>query len=439
MRRLLALIAGLLCGSLLIAATPAGAVVRPAGRAGWSPGKRWATADDWEPNVAASARSPWVYQMTTRYGRPSICPRHMDHCVVFRASADRGRTWGRTVPMPRKFCPPGRRCRLATAQNDPVLLVSTAGVIYAAWMNNWDVVFMRSADHGRTWHDLADFRRAAGLSFTDKPWLAISPSGRDVYQAFNASNSYVAASHDYGRTWSRPVRTNADHRYWFAEGGAVAPDGTVYFAESAEHQDERGDIDLAVVSSADHGAHWRTAVVGVSQQQPSCRYKDCPHDFYGPQVSVAAGRDGTVLAAYAANQAADAPLRLYVISSADGKHWTAPRPLTSGGTVGANFPKVAAGRAPGSFYVAWQDDRNGPDRWNLRASRTRDDGATWTPPARVSGPGRGTPWRRPAGYRFPYGDYFGISVDGAGTAYLIWSEGASYDGPGSTWWSKDAA
>lgn len=36
-----------------------------------------------------------------------------------------------------------------------------------------------------------------------------------------------------------------------------------------------------------------------------------------------------------------------------------------------------------------------------------------------------------AGFRFPYGDHFGITVDSRGTSYLIWSEG-----PGGTWWAR---
>jgi hypothetical protein len=310
-----------------------------------------------------------------------------------------------------------------------VLQVSARGVIYAAWMDDWDVVFMRSSDHGRTWHDRFDFRRAVGRSFTDKPWIAISRSGRDVYVAFNASDSYIAASHDFGRTWSRPVKTNTDHRYWFAEGGAVARSGAAYFAESAEHQDAKGNIELAVLSSADGGRRWRTNVVGVSRQQPRCRVTDCPNDFYGSQLSLAVGRAGTVLVAYCANQKAGAPLRLFVRRSADGRRWSAPHLLAGTGAraaVGTDFPKVAAGLRPGVFEVGWEDDRDGPAAWNVRVSRSRNAGATWSGAELISRPG----------FAFPYGDYFGMAVDGSGAFYLTWSEGKGYDGLGHTWWSK---
>ena len=190
-----------------------------------------------------------------------------------------------------------------------MLAVSAPGVSYAAWMNQWDVVFAKSADHGRVWTDFHDFRRALGSSFTDKPWIAISPGGKDVYVAFNRSNSYISASHDYGRTWSKPVRTNAGGRYWFAEAGAVAPDGHVYFAESAEHQNAKGTIRLAVLSSATSGRSWTTTFVARSQQQPLCPVKDCPNDFYGAQIALAIDRAGTILAAYVANRSPKAPMR----------------------------------------------------------------------------------------------------------------------------------
>jgi hypothetical protein len=397
---------------------------------GWTGPGRWSAADDWEPNVAASQNSAWVYQMTTRYSHPSQCPAANGHCLVFRASANHGRTWSATRALPSRYCPPHfRHCVTARNQNDPVLRVSARGVIYAAWMDGWDVVFMRSSDHGRTWHDQFDFRRAVGLSFTDKPWIAISRSGRDVYVAFNASDSYIAASHDFGRTWSRPVKTNSDRRYWFAEGGAVAPNGAVYFAESAEHQSAKGNIELAVVSSANGGRKWRTSIVATSQQQPRCGVTDCPNDFFGSQMSLAVDRTGTVLAAYCANQKAGAPLRLFVRKSADGRRWAPPRLVSGRGTkVGANFPKVVAGLRPGVFEVGWEDDRNGPAAWNVWTSRTLDAGASWSGADQVS-------WRG-AGFAFPYGDYFGLTIDGSGTFYVTWSAGKGYDGPGHTWWSK---
>ena len=117
-----------------------------------------------------------------------------------------------------------------------------------------------------------------------------------------------------------------------------------------------------MLSSGNGGASWRTRYVARSQQQPHCPVKDCPNDFYGAQIALAVDPAGTIMAAYAANATAQAPMRPYEITSADGgRSWTAPRGLGPGGTnAGADFPKVAPGPEPGDFRVAWEDDRNGP-------------------------------------------------------------------------------
>jgi hypothetical protein len=64
-------------------------------------------------------------------------------------------------------------------------------------------------------------------------------------------------------------------------------------------------------------------------------------------------------------------------------------------------------------------------------------GASWSSTVRLSNRGSGAPYKSRTGFRFPYGDYFGITVDSHGTSYLAWSEGTNYDGPGSTWWAHN--
>jgi hypothetical protein len=131
-------------------------------------------------------------------------------------------------------------------------------------------------------------------------------------------------------------------------------------------------------------------------------------------------------------------MRLYTITSANGVSWSAPATLGAHATrVGADFPKVAAGPRPGDFRVAWEDDGNGARAWNVWYRATVNLGVSWSPAARLSNLGSGAPYKTSAGFRFPYGDYFGMTVDSQGTSYLTWSEGNSYNGPGNTWWARN--
>lgn len=393
-----------------------------------------AGADDWEPAIATDPGSRWMYEMTTRYGGPSACGGidHMRHCIVFRASRDGGLTWG----FDRVMCPP---CDGVTAQNDPQVKVAADGTVYAAWMNDYEVMVARSKDHGQTWIDVRNLRTLSGLPWTDKPILLVSPSGRDVYVAFNQSDSYVMASHDRGRTFVPVVKTSDDGRYWFALGGAIAPDGTVYFSESAEHQRGLGDVRLDVLRSDDGGATWTTAQVAVSQERPDCRVPDCPVDFYGAQDGVAVDVAGTLMVVYSANRTPDEPMRMYAVTSLDGRNFSAPVQVSPGGAaVGADFPALVAGLKAGDFRLAFQDDRRGVDVWNTWYRRTDDGGATWSRAVRLSDASGGAPYKTEGGYGFPYGDYMSMAVDRRGVAHAIWGEAGGYDGPGGTWFASGA-
>src|SRR6185369_14710128 len=99
--------------------------------------------------------------------------------------------------------------------------------------------------------------KSKSMKFTDKPILAISRSGRDVYINFNSSDSYVVSSHDAGATFSAPVRTNGnDGRYYFAGGGVVLPDASVVFSDSSFTQTSTGDVFTHVIRSTNGGTTW---------------------------------------------------------------------------------------------------------------------------------------------------------------------------------------
>jgi hypothetical protein len=409
----------------------ASAVNAAAAPAGWQSEQVWnAARNDWEPAVATDPSSNRVYELTTRYGGPKACQQCPDPAIIFRSSSDGGATWSGDSFL----C----SCRNVKAQNDPVIAVTNTGAIYAVFMNDYNpgVSFTKSTDHGATWSTPIALK-GKGISFSDKPWMVISPNGQDVYVAFNSSDSYAVASHDGGATFSARVKTNSDSLYWFAEGGAVAPNGSVYFSESAENQNETGPVKLAVVKSSNGGSSWTTTFVDTSQQQPPCTVPSCPGDFFGPQASLDVDSAGKILLAYTANNASAANKTLYVRTSTDGVTWSARTDI--GQNAGDNgFPSVEAGTAAGDFRIAWQDNRNGATAYNTWYTRTTDGGSTWSTGIRLSDQGSGAPYKTTNGYAFPFGDYLDIAVTSTGTNIVIWGEGPNYVGPGGTWSTRGA-
>ena len=394
---------------------------------GFDSERLWGTGNDWEPAIAADPGSSYVYQATTRYGGPKACQSCSDPAIIVRASSDGGATFGADTYI----C----ACKNVKAQNDPQLAVASDGTIYAAWLNDYQpgVVFSKSTNHGATWSTPKSVE-GKGLSFSDKPILAISPTGKDVYIAFNSSDSYVVASHDFGATWGARVKTNSDSLYWFAEGGVVAANGNVYFSESAENQSATGQVKLAVLRSTNAGSSWTTTFVDTSEQQPPCTVPTCPADFFGPQAMISADSANKLLVAYSLATTSGANKGLYVRTSTDGVTWSARTQLNALGDSG--FPVVTHGPAAGDFRVAWQDNRNGAGAYNTWYTRTTNGGTSWSAQVRLSDLGSGAAYKTAAGYAFPYGDYFEMDTAPSGVNYVIWSEGTNYVGPGGSWFTK---
>jgi len=142
--------------------------------------------------------------------------------------------------------------------------------------------------------------------------------------------------------------------------------------------------------------------------------------------------------AYNAGAVAGQPQKMWVLTSTDGVNWSSPTEVSNGSsTINNAFPALAAGPTVGDFRLAWQDDRNGnTTAWNTWYRSTTNSGATWSTPARLSDLGSGAPYKNPNGYAFPYGDYFEIAVDSSGMAHVVWGAGASYNGPGGTWYTR---
>jgi BNR/Asp-box repeat len=344
-----------------------------------TPGRR---QDDWEPSVAADDHGH-VYIATTRFDGPNAC----------------------------QDCP------------DPA------------------IVFERSDDFGRTW---TDPRPVDGpLRWSDKPWIGVSDDGKDVYITFNGpgrseGTPYTVYSHDAGATWSRPVggvRTNG--LYWFAGGLTVTPEGTAISSQDAYEQDYKGNVLLYALRSEDGGRSWSRVPIAESRQGRRCpRWAGCGLGFLGPQIAIATDEGGRVYVLWNQTSRSGGPARVYLRWSDDeGETWSPARQVSSSNEdrVDSEFPMIdAAGR--GDVRVAWMDNRTG--RWNAWYRRSTDGGRTWSGAVRLSDRSDGAPYKSSRGFRFPYGDYGQLAVDGRGRTHATWGEGPNYIGPGGAWYTR---
>lgn len=398
--------------------------------AGWEPQAVWSDYVDWEPVVAADPSWQRVYQMAVRYGAPD-CPACPDPVIVFRRSGNGGTDWG----------PDSYPFRGGDTQADPRLAVAADGTVFAAFLQDYrpGVMVARSEDGGRTWSEPVAVTGTHRPGWSDYPQLVVSADGLDVYVALNSGDSYVVASHDGGRTFERPVRTNRDSRYWFHTGGAVMPDGTVLLAGIDFSQTYRGRADINVLRSTDGGATWRSRRLARSEEAPACAdVPGCYLGFLGPTADLAVEPSGTAMLVFNAGVRPGAPQRLWYRTSSDGWNWSRRRRVVRGGPgITHAFPVVLGGPREGEFRVLWQDDRRGS--WNTWYRRSPDAGVTWAGKARLSADGPAVGYQSLAGYAFPYGDYFGAAIGSDGRTHVIWGAGESWSGRGGAWYTRSKA
>jgi len=120
-------------------------------------------------------------------------------------------------------------------------------------------------------------------------------------------------------------------------------------------------------------------------------------------------------------------------SDDNGETWSLPRNVAPKSGVDHEFPMIDA-TGNGDVRIAWMDDRTG--RWNTFYKASSDGGETWTGAQRLSNRAGGAPYKSGRGFKFPYGDYGGLAIDGNGVAHVTWGESRSYIGPGGSWYSR---
>jgi len=376
-----------------------------------------------------------IYVLYPQYGAVRECPACTAPTMALLVSSDNGISWQPSRPM----------LPFPTGQFDPQIVVDPVDrqTVYASWLENdkRDVIVARSLDFGRTW-SFAQAER--GREEADKPVLAVR--GADVYVGFNREEEFlVAASHDYGQTFSRAsVNANAEEGWSLAGGATVDPLGNVYFGWTAyvRRALPTRPVSVNVSRSADGGRTWNTALLDVSSAPPGCEQESCGTGFLGAQIALASDTAGALYAAWNAGSINGGPERIYFSSSTTaGATWTARTIVSTATGVEHCFPAIVAGSA-GDVRVAWMDARAAepghPNHhlWNTFYRSSTNGGATWSAETQLSGPARGYDYILRNGFRFPFGDYFSLAIDSDGATHAVWGEGRNYKSPGSIWYAR---
>ena len=426
--RLEALAEARLAGTLGVTAR-----IRRAPSPGWA-GERIVnrTGDDWEPAIAADPNDPFVYILHNRYGGEPACPSNCpDPAMILQVSADGGKTW-----RPERYlC----ECRRVHGQFDPLIeVVPETGDVYAVWMNDFNIHFSRSANHGKAWTTPVPVY--GQVAWGDKPNFATSADGQDVYISFNGptqGDPWVAYSHDAGETWAQVKVSNAQ-RYSFAYGAAVLPDGRVVlsnisFTYSGPAGAAEGTMQIHVLASDDGGQTWTDDVIDTLELGTPCTSDGCYADFYDSGPALANDADGDLVIAYNGASEPFGPQSVYVRSSTDGGRTWGDRLRLSPAGVNAAFP-AAAGTGDDGIRLFFADQRTG--RWNVWYRSSTNLGASWSAAVRISDATSGTGYKDAEGFLEFYGDYGEIAVSSAGNAIGVWGEGSSYTGPGGVWFNR---
>jgi hypothetical protein len=387
------------------------------------------TTDDWEPAIAADPNSRYVYWLATRYGEPKPCPGNCPSpFTALRISRDGGATWGPA----RALCP----CK-GSAQYDPIVeVVPRTGDVYALFMNGFNVMFLRSTDHGQTWTDPVP--TYGKVSWTDKPALTTSANGRHVYVTWNGprgGDPWVAVSHDRGATWTQQ-RVVDGSRYFFAYDGTVLPDGTVVLSQSSidysgQGASAVGPIQQHVFVSTDRGATWRNVLVDRVEMGPPCETDGCYADFHSGHSAVSSDASGRLFHVYDGATVPGGPQAVWFRTSDDGgRTWSARTRLSAAGahSTGPTIEAVGAGD-----LRVWFASMNDAERWNVFARRSTDGGATWSAPVKINDAISGNGYDTANGFFEFYGDYGEIAVTNRGKTVATWGEGFSWLGPGNVW------
>lgn len=385
----------------------------------------WPRGDDWEPYVTTDGAGHLYAAITHVSGR---------HIQVQR-SDDAGRTWSTPVtidPTPTK-----------TGQYDPWLAIDPADgrSLIATYMQDAPasaIRMVRSSDRGATWS--APVAVSGPHHGLDKD--AMAARGKTIAVCFdNFFTMFAAVSNDGGSTWVQHRIFTFAHapNQLLCSGAGIDSHGTIFFAwdtSAIKSTASKPAAEVWIERSTDNGVTWKKTHLdygGAAYPCASC-HQSLSGAFYGSQISLAIESNDAIDVLWNATPKVRdrAPQRIYFAQSTDGGATFSRRSDVSLAPAGVehSFPTVLAGSAGGDARIAWEDDRTGA--WNVYYRKSSGAGAFGAERTLSSyAPGYG--YLTAKGFRFPYGDYFRLTLDDAGKLHAAWGESPAYDRRGNVW------
>lgn len=387
--------------------------------------------DGWEPALAVGPRGEVFVVAGKRQGSRES-PDFQQKLLLWRS--DNG---GVTFHEPWSVVPED-----GTRGNhwDQRIAVGADGTVYVSYMEIGEQLRLlrlaRSQDGGRTFSVATAARRV-----TDKPELAISADGSQVYIVYEAREGpSLVASDDGGATWDEPrVVVPREGRHFWPEALALAPNGTLWFAVPSMSEQEMSEgketaVLLHVFSSSNAGRSWHDTEFGSSMRGgcvhvPPCRLKI-------PRIDVAVDSQGHVYVVYTEG-AAGQPYGLFLRSSSDGgRTWSEPRIVSAArrpksADAADHYEAMVAASGDGRVCVVWVDDRRGElDVW----ARCSGNGArAWGPEFLLSDRSDGASYKSAQGFKAPYGHYGDAAIDLNGRLHAVWGAGEPGYRTGGVW------
>jgi len=266
----------------------------------------------------------------------------------------------------------------------PAIAASGPLTVHVAWRNDdltgWTVYYNRSANGGLAWGtglQVMAVKGVAGAGYLD---LAADTVGNVYIVGNGASGIYLAHSPNGGSRWDTPTQilTATIGRPTLAVDAA----GTLHLAWDQYTSVPVFRSDICYARSTDHGQTW------INQQCVSTGAirKTQAH----PDLTIDPA-SGYVYLAWDDNRTGVAGV-YFSASSNGGVPWQSPRRIS--GSSGPSVEPAITSPANGVVYVAWQDGRAGND--DVYYARSTDSGTTWSPPSRVNDDVTTWPQRHPA-------------------------------------------